>query len=240
MKAPGISVVIPALNEEAYLGATLEAVSLAISELGEEVEVIVANSGSEDRTVEMAKVHGACVVEAGRGNVATARNAGARAARGETLVFVDADTLWPAQLLRRIAQEMSSGNCFGGWVDTEYRPQKWTVRVYLAGWRVLGRALRMAQGATQYCRAEAFAELGGYDEEIYMGEDVEFVWRLRRFARRQQGHLSMIGDFQVVPSCRRFDQWPFWKTLLLTNPLLVALFPKKTGLWSGWYARPTR
>lgn len=240
MTPPNISVVIPALNEEAYLGETLAAVSLAISELGEVAEVIVANSGSEDRTVEIAKEHGARVVEAGKGNVAIARNAGAREAQGEILVFVDADTLWPAQLLVRISQEMRAAHCLGGAVDTEYRPQKRLVQVYLAGWRVLGRLTKMAQGATQFCRSDVFAQVGGYNEETYMGEDVEFVWCLQKEVRRRKGSFRLIDDLQVVPSCRRFDQWPLWKTLLFTNPMIVALFPRRRGVWAGWYQHLTR
>jgi hypothetical protein len=93
----------------------------------------------------------------------------------------------------------------------------------------------MAQGAAQFCRRESFLALGGYDETIYMGEDVDFYWRMRRAARRGGRRVCYITDMRVIPSPRRFDRWSIWKTLLWTNPLLIALLRRRKGAWRGWY-----
>ena len=135
---------------------------------------------------------------------------------------------------------MSDGRCIGGAVDTDYRPERFLVRAYLRFWRVVGKLFRMAQGATQFCRASVFSSLGGYNETIFMGEDVEFYWRLRKAARRTDSLVELIDDVSVVPSCRRFDKWPFWKTLILTNPLVCMLFSRTRRLWGDWYGGPTR
>jgi hypothetical protein len=93
----------------------------------------------------------------------------------------------------------------------------------------------MAQGAAQFWRREEFFQQGGYDETIYMGEDVDFYWRMKRAARRQDRTISYISDVQVVPSPRRFDRWPLCKTLLWTNPVLVILLRHHKRPWRGWY-----
>ena len=239
-----VTIIVPAYNEEAYLGPTLEAVQAAREALGRtderDVEILVVDNASTDRTAEVAHSQGVRVVAEPRGNVAIARNAGARAATGEIVIFVDADTIWPPSLLARIVEELSDPDCLGGAVDTDYQPARASVRAYLRFWRFLGRSLGMAQGATQFCRTSAFAEVGGYDEKTYMGEDVDFYWRMRKLARRSGKRVVLIDDVRVVPSCRRFDEWPFWKTVMLTNPLTCLLFSRSSRPWGGWYATPTR
>ena len=241
---PALSIVVPAFNEESYIGPTLDAVQTATECLrqrdGLDVEIIVVDNGSTDRTAEEAESHGARVVEEARGNVAIARNAGARAAKSQLLVFVDADTLWPESLLCRVVDVMSDDRCIGGAVDTDYRPARFVIRVYVRFWRVVGRMFRMAQGATQFCQADVFSSVGGYDETIFMGEDVEFYWRLRKAARRQGSTVELIDDVRVIPSCRRFDKTPVWRTLILTNPLTCLLFSRRKKPWGDWYRRPTR
>jgi glycosyltransferase involved in cell wall biosynthesis len=168
------------------------------------------------------------------------RNTGAETARGDVLVFVDADTVIPAELLWRIAALMSEPDCLGGAVDTDYRPSKLTSKLYLRAWRVVGRLAGLAQGATQFCRRDAFAALNGYDETLFMGEDVDFYQRLKRLARRRGGRVRFIDDVRVTPSTRRFNQWSFGRTLIWTNPLVILLFRRRASAWHGWYKEVPR
>jgi glycosyltransferase involved in cell wall biosynthesis len=98
--APVISIIIPAHNEEALLGATLEALRAAIAGVDEPHEIVVVDDCSTDHTAEIARAHGARVVRADVHQIAAARNAGARAAAGEIFIFVDADTIVAAPILR--------------------------------------------------------------------------------------------------------------------------------------------
>jgi glycosyltransferase involved in cell wall biosynthesis len=234
-----ISVIVPAHNEERYLGETLKSIQRAKEMLLKKdavsTEIIVVDNDSTDSTSDVALSFGASVVKETKRNVARVRNAGASFAKGNVLVFVDADTIVPAELLWRINQLMASPACFGGAVDTDYRAAKPVVQIYLQLWRILGKLVGMAQGATQFCRREVFVSLPGYDESLYMGEDVDFHWRLKQFAKRQNGHVCFIEDIQVVPSTRRFDQWSFWRTLICTNPFYVLAFRRKERAWRGWY-----
>ena len=234
-----ISVVIPAFNEEGYLGQTLASLRQAkaslLTEQNDSVEIIVVDNNCVDATADIAQDFGATVVSETEHNVARVRNTGAKFAKGDILVFVDADTSVPSDLLRRIVKVMAEPSCFGGAVDTNNRPAKLAVRIYLKFWRVIGRVAGMAQGATQFCRKEIFFAVNGYDETLFMGEDVDFYWRLKRLAMAHSGHITFIKDIQVVPSTRRFDQWQTWRTLNWTNPLFILMFRRKKTAWHGWY-----
>jgi glycosyltransferase involved in cell wall biosynthesis len=85
-------------------------------------------------------------------------------------------------------------------------------------------------------RRDAFERLAGYDESQYMGEDVDFFWRLRRLARRTGGDVTLLAEVEVEPSTRRFDQWPLWRTLVWTNPLVIELLRRRRWAGRGWYS----
>jgi glycosyltransferase involved in cell wall biosynthesis len=241
---PSISVIIPAFDEERYLPATLQAVEnsalLLRSRDGVNTEVIVVDNNSADATAKVARSLGARVVAESEHNIARVRNCGAATAQGKMLVFLDADTHIPTGLLQRIHQVFAAPGYVGGAVDTEYRPKKRSIRVYLGLWRVLGRAVGMAQGATQFCLRDTFTVLGGYDESLFMGEDVDFYARMRRHAQHVGGSVRFIDELKVMPSCRRFDQWPLWRTLIWTNPLVIAPLRRARSMWRGWYDAPLR
>ena len=98
----------------------------------------------------------------------------------------------------------------------------------------------MAQGAAQFCRSDVFDQVGGYDEQAWIGEDVDFYMALKRLAKARRGTASFIQCPRVRPSCRRFDKWPIWKVLVWTNPLFIALFRRRKRFWGGWHSRPVR
>jgi glycosyltransferase involved in cell wall biosynthesis len=237
-------VIIPALNEEGYIAETLDhlraAEEFVNARARTSVEILVVDNGSTDGTIAIAQARGVVVIREPNYNIAKARNAGAHAAAHQVLVFVDADTLVPPQLLLRVGQAMADPACQGGAVDALHRSKRLLIRAYLRFWRVIGILGGMAQGACQFYRREMFVQLGGYDESLYMGEDVDLFWRLRIKARQRGLHTCFIRDLQVVPSSRRWDQWPLWRTLVFTNPLVVLALRRRKSPWSGWYREAPR
>jgi cellulose synthase/poly-beta-1,6-N-acetylglucosamine synthase-like glycosyltransferase len=165
---------------------------------------------------------------------------GARASRGEILVFVDADTPLPAQALAQIDHAMRDPACAGGAPDVRYKPRQRLMRWYVELWRWLGVMTGMAQGSGQFCRRQIFDRLSGYDERIFVGEDVDFFWRQRRLARRLGMRVTFLRDLRVFPSSRRFDLWPVWRILIWTNPLFIWLFSRWRKAWGGWLKTPVR
>ncbi len=243
-RAASLSVIIPAYNEARYLPDTLSHLKAAGACLpgshGADLEILVVDNASSDGTADVARALGARVVQCLDHNVARVRNAGAAAARHDVLVFVDADTLVPVGTLAAIANEMTDAGCAGGAVDAVHLPSSVVLRAYFAVWRVIGLIGGMAQGACQFCRRSVFVQLGGYDETQYMGEDLDFFWRLKRLARRRGLRTTFIREVQVIPSPRRWESWPVWRTLVWTNPVLAFMLRRRRAMWPGWYREPPR
>jgi glycosyltransferase involved in cell wall biosynthesis len=235
-----LSVVIPAFNEALYLPKTLTAIRRAAAECRCGVELVVVDNASNDRTAEIALSLGATVTREEVHNVARVRNTGARAATGDVLLFLDADTVVPPEFLDRIAGTMTDDSCIGGTPDIVHELDSRILDAYFRAWRWLGRKLDMAQGAAQFCRASEFHHLNGYDESQFMGEDVDFYWRLRKRAVKTGSYLKRLDDVQVSPSPRRFKNAPLWRTLLWTNPLFIAPLRRTRSAWNAWYVRPPR
>ena len=204
------------------------------------VDVIVVDNNSTDETAAIARNAGARVVHEPVQGIARARNTGARHAAADVLVFIDADVAVPPALLNAICETMRDPGCIGGGVDVDYRPRRLAIRLYLHAWRFLGRLTGMVQGATQFCRKGVFEQVGGYDESVWIGEDVDFYRSLRRLEREEHRTVRLLRQPRVQPSCRRFDKWPLWRVLVWTNPLFIAVLRRWKAAWTGWYSHPVR
>lgn len=234
-----LSVVVPAFNEEKYLSETLRAIGAAAADLS--LEVIVVDNKSTDKTAEIARNFGAKVTSESERNIAKVRNTGAKNAGGDVLIFIDADTIVPPELFVKIAGAMKDEKCFGGAVSVEYGEfaRKW-MKYYLIGWWFWQKFFNMKQGAAQFCRSAVFEKLGGFDTGIFVGEDIEFYWRLTKFARKNGGRLFFIKQPKVKTSPRRLDKIPFLKTFVLMNPIYIYLNWRKEKLWKAWYEKTIR
>ena len=109
-----ISFIVPAYNEEALIGRTLEALNRAAQSVGEPYEIIVADDASSDRTAATAEAYGARVVSVNLRQIAATRNAGTREATGDKLIFVDADTIVNNEVVRAAIDAMYLGAAGGG------------------------------------------------------------------------------------------------------------------------------
>ena len=233
------SVIIPAFNEEKLLPATLQAVRRAAANLP--CEIIVVDNESTDKTAEIATAAGVKVCAESEHNIARVRNTGAQNARGEVLIFIDADTLVPDTLFQKILGIMKDEKVFGGAVAVEYgKFERAWMRYYMYGWKFWERFFNMKQGAAQFCRKAAFEKLGGYDTTIFVGEDIEFYWRLTKFARARGGRLTFIEEPKVITSTRRLDKISFLKTFILMNPIYIWLLWRKKSFWKFWYEKTVR
>src|SRR5258705_11064350 len=110
------SFIIPAHNEEAWVGRCLSAIRSALESVGTAHEIIVVDDGSTDATASIARQHGARVVRVEHRHIAATRNAGAREARGEVLFFVDADTLVNSGVIQSALHNIREGAVGGGGV----------------------------------------------------------------------------------------------------------------------------
>ncbi len=202
------SVVIPALNEAPRIGTTIDAAFAAGA-----AEVIVADGGSSDATVDVAHVHGAIIVTGERVR-ARQLNRGAERATHETLVFVHADTQLPHGGIEAIEHALASGAIFGGFRITFEEPQLRTVATLINARTRLTRAPWGDQA--HFLRRETFARLGGYRDDMPIMEDYELARRMKR-----EGRVAIL-PMAVRTSGRRFVQKGVLRTSLLNWTIIAA------------------
>ena len=218
-----ISVIIPALDEA-------ERIALALASIGAspDVERIVVDGGSRDRTAEIARSCGAEVLLSLPGR-AIQMNAGARVATGDYLLFLHADTtLLPAfdAVVRRILELPGVvAGAFQLRINSSRRSLRWVEKA--ANWRA--RVLRMPYGDQGlFLKASRFRDLGGF-REIPLLEDVEFVRRLRRC-----GEIA-IAPAAAVTSARRWERRGVFTVTLWNQVFLLAYFlgvpPARIAQW---------
>jgi glycosyltransferase involved in cell wall biosynthesis len=191
------SFIIPAYNEAALIENTLISIEAATRELGIECEVIVVDDASTDDTARIAQRRGARVLSVHHRQIAATRNAGAREARGEWLVFVDADTTVTSGLLQSVQAALERGAVGGGCqLRFDGRVPRYA-RALLVVALPLYRALGLASGCFLFCTRGAFAAAGGFDETAFAAEEVFLSRALRRL-----GPFVLLADV-VVTSGRK-------------------------------------
>jgi glycosyltransferase involved in cell wall biosynthesis len=180
---PSLSFIIPAYNEAPLLGATLRAIGSAADALGLTFELVVVDDASTDGTAEVARQHGARVIGVAFRQIAATRNAGARCAAGEWLVFVDADTIISTAVLRGAVAALAAGAVGGGCrIQFEGQVPRYG-RVLIALLQPVYRRLGLAAGCFLFCTRQAFADAKGFDEQLFAAEEVMLSRALSRLGR---------------------------------------------------------
>jgi glycosyltransferase involved in cell wall biosynthesis len=177
-----LSFIVPAYNEELELPATIESIRAAAAEIAD-YELIVVDDGSTDATAEIARAAGVEVVAINRREIAAARNAGARAARGDILFFVDADTRISRQHVTGAIDALKAGYAGGSArVVADGIIPLWgsvLMKIFCAVYF----ANNLGAGAFLFTSRENFEKIGGFDEALYVGEEVYFSLALRKLGR---------------------------------------------------------
>ena len=234
------SIIIPAYNEERLLPATLISLKEAMSFLELQGEIIVVDNNSTDKTAQIAKDHGARVVFEPFRQIARARNRGAADARGAFLVFLDADTHLPEPLLAKALSLLESGNHCGGGSLIRYDAKlPFLANILVTLWNNLSWRANLAAGSFIFCLAKGFEETGGFDEQRFAAEEISFSRRLKRWGRAKNLLFTIISDFPVITSNRKFQWYSSIQLSLLL--LFFMVFPpalRSRRLCSLWYKRP--
>jgi glycosyltransferase involved in cell wall biosynthesis len=225
VRKPLASVIIPTLDEERCLGSLLAALSADLRER-HSLEVVVSDGGSTDRTVEVAR-SGAdrIIVHSGpeRQTIAAGRNAGARAAGGGVLLFINADVRLPDDLdgflaaVLLAAAEAGAATC-----RVAVHPDEATLidRVVLGACDRLFLAMNklgigMGRGECHAVRKTVFLAVGGYDESLVAGEDFDLFKRIASWGRKNRAaHVRFLWHWTVWEDPRRYRQRGYARTML--------------------------
>jgi glycosyltransferase involved in cell wall biosynthesis len=194
-----LSIIIPTLNEEKYLPLLLEEIK---KQKFKDLEIIIADAGSKDKTLEIAKSYGCKIVPGGL--PAKGRNEGVKAVRGDTLLFLDADNIHlPPNFLETLLAEFEKRNLKvasfpifpkGNWFD------KIAYGLYNF-WAWLSQRFLPHATNSVLIKKGVHEKIGGFDEEITIAED--------HFYARQAAKIGKYGFIKTKPvltSCRRFER----------------------------------
>jgi glycosyltransferase involved in cell wall biosynthesis len=247
-----LSIIIPAYNEALFIEQSIQRIRAAMDKLHIEWELIVCDNNSKDETAAIARKAGAKVVFEAQNQISRARNSGARVAKGEWLLFIDADTYPDANLMRDVINliEPDTWLGFGSTVKAVDGPL-WN-RLRIERLNPSMRWFNWCGGAFIGCRKDTFEAIGGFSEDLYALEEIEFVQKLKAFGKKQGKRFKVLSNNPVYTSARRGQLTPgsifrlFSSTLIAVIYLLLFyLLPKKLRpkanpkILSFWYAYRT-
>jgi rSAM/selenodomain-associated transferase 2 len=222
-----LSIIVPVLNESVALPVLLGRL-LPLRRCG--VEVIIVDGDSEDGTATIAECAGFRVLRSERGR-ARQMNAGARAAGGDVLLFLHADTRLPEGAERLMLAAVADGRHVWGRFDVEFDIRSWTMDATALGMNLRSRLTGIATGDQAiFVTRPAFDAVGGFPDQPLM-EDVEITSRLRKRTR------PACITRPVVTSARRWQTRGAWRTIFLMWRLRLAYW---RGVSAGDLARQYR
>ena len=204
-----LSIIIPTLNEEKYLPLLLN--SIKQQKVREDYEIIVADAGSKDKTLKIAKGFG-CKIALG-GLPARGRNKGARVAKGDLLLFLDADLKLPNDFLEKSLEEFKERKLKVASYRLEPETKK---RIVKTGFNLLyNRPITFSEKLLAYgamgilVKKEIFKKVGGgFDENVKFSEDHYFVRQASKI-----GKFGIIRSTKIYITLRRFEADGYLKTL---------------------------
>lgn len=228
------SVVIPAHNEEKYIGACLEAIHAArkFAKIPEDkVEIIVVCNRCTDNTAAAAQDMGAKVCINDDKCISAIRNAGARMAKGQILVTIDADSRMEKTSLLEIYRMLRSKKYIGGGTISTF--DRYSLGIAVSAMVVAANVapIMIKQKAPLmcgmfWCLKRDFDRLGGFDETLVSLEDMDFAVRLKQLGEKRGKKYGVLRKSKIITSSRKFDEFGDWY-LVKNYKLTKAIFTGK-------------
>jgi len=203
-----ISVVIPTLNEEAFIGDCLR----SIRGQGVPCEIIVVDGGSADRTVEIARVYADKVVALKRRGVGLARDYGARMAVGDIIVSADGDCVYAHGWLKALTEPFNRPDVVA--VGGSFKPRKPSplANQFAGSLNFFASNFKLFAGSNMAFRKDVFIKVGGY-RKLLKGEDWDLSLR-----------LASVGKLVYEPSAVCYVDVPVnRKAEMASQPLAVGM-----------------
>ncbi|MEG0471422.1 MAG: glycosyltransferase [Solibacillus sp.] len=216
------SIIIPAHNEEKYIGKCLDSIVAASKGYTNQVEIIVVLNRCTDKTEEIAKSYHCITLRNEDKNLSKIRNAGAALANGEIIITIDADTQMSVDLLSNVERLLTSGIYIGGGANGKFERMSLGIIVSAL---LLIVPLLFKYGAISvgifWCYRKDFMAINGFNEHMLMAEDADFAKRLKDFGKKSNQKWGTIKN-GMTTSCRRFDTYGDWG--ILKNPKVILAY----------------
>lgn len=200
MKNPELSIVIITMNEENYLPNLLESIK---KQKYKNYELIVSDAGSKDKTIEIAKKYKCKIVKGGI--PAKGRNSGARAAKGNLILFLDADVILPENFLEDAVSEFKKQGIGAAGCYAIPENKTWQNRIIMAGYNLIIKIFQytsapITAGLCIFSKKDIHENIHGFDESIVYSEDIEYLKRIVRLTK-----FRILKKPRVCISMRRFE-----------------------------------
>ncbi len=208
--SPLVSVIIPAYNEEKYIEKTLKSI---INQSYHKIEIIVVDNNSRDRTKVIAKKYAHKVIVERVRSISAARNCGAKEAKGEILLFIDADTEIEKNFVKKIIHKLSDKKvvCVSGFIKTK---GKLLHRFYYWLWSNIIWLLSIFKiyqfpGIAFAIKKEIFSKVNGFNKSLKSSEDVDLCERVSEY-----GKCIFLRDAVAYSSSRKLEKMGFWHAII--------------------------
>jgi glycosyltransferase involved in cell wall biosynthesis len=225
-----LSFIVPAYNEELELPSTIAAIRAAAASANQDYELIVVDDASTDATPEIARKAGAQIISIDRRQIAATRNAGVSVARGEILFFVDADTRINAAHIVDALAALRDGAAGGSArVAADDAIPLWG-RIFMPVFCAIYFANNLGAGAFLFTTRQNFDAVGGFDEQLFIGEEVYFSLAMKKLGRFQ------ILREPILTSGRKLRMYSARKIFFQSFSILIrgkraACSREKLDLW---------
>jgi glycosyltransferase involved in cell wall biosynthesis len=211
-----LSIIIPAYNEEKLIGACLVSVRQAAKARGlTDYELIVCDNASTDATAAIAQKAGAKLAREPIRRISRSRNAGAAAAAGDWLLFIDADSILTPTKLEELLAAIKTGRLAGGGSLIDFDAKPWWGALAVRLWTAVSLTMRWAAGSFLFCRADAFREVGGFPPDLAAGEEVGLSQALKAWGKPRGLGFTIITESRHISSGRKFRLYSFREFLVL-------------------------
>jgi Glycosyltransferases, probably involved in cell wall biogenesis len=213
------SIVIPAYNEEKLIKRCLDSIFAASAPYKGQVEVIVVLNRCTDRTEEIALSYNCVITKEDSKNMSKIRNAGAKVARGEILITIDADNWITDNMLIEIDKKLMTGKYIGGGV--KMKPERLSLGLIAAILAVIPIFAKYGwvSAGLFWCYRKDFEAINGFDENLRMGEDLDFGLRLKKWGRKCGKKYTTISKAHMITSTRKADMHGDW--FIFKHPKLL-------------------
>ncbi len=208
-----VSVIIPALNEENYIKKTLKSINKQ-SIPRRDYEIILSDGKSKDKTIKFSKKYADKIISMKNKTISEARNIGASKAKGEYLVFIDADTTVSETLLESVIKALQDKNIVGGFVHYRFKTDSTIIKLlsiifgfinYLTSLIIPKNAI--VAGICLFARRSTFNKINGFDKTLVTSEDNDLAHRLLK-----KGKFVLINEY-VYTSDRRLKKMGLFRLL---------------------------
>lgn len=218
-----LSVVIPAHNEEKFISSCFASIRRASNFAKKEVEIVTVLNRCTDNTKNLALQNGSRIIENESRNLSNIRNSGVNFASGDAIITIDADSQMSLMQINEVYSNIESKKFIGGGTPVRFNRRSLGIKTTQLFLDVLVHLTGLHCGSFWF-EKNTFQNIGGFNENLNFGEDMDFAKRLLSYGQRIDKKYGCLASSFITTSSRKFDKfgdWHFFKLILFEHKKLI-------------------